>query len=91
MKIPTYEDTNMTSLENKEQVFQRYIDDLRYLGAEIPMLYWEVDDNGDIYLMWFKINEELHKHLQYGDVYQDKMNRIVDYFNLSHKITDEDL
>ena len=37
----------MTSIEKKEQMFELYIDDLRYLGAEIPPLYWGVDTNGD--------------------------------------------
>ena len=90
MKIPTYEDTNMTTAK-KEGLFEKYIDDLRYLGAEIPMLYWDFDGDGNIYLEWFKINDELHKHLQYGSDYIEKMNRLVSYFNYTHKITDEDL
>ena len=45
----------MTSKEKKEQMFELYIDDLRYLGAEIPTLYWEVNTNGDIYLLWDSI------------------------------------
>lgn len=81
----------MTSIERKEQMFELYIDDLRYLGAEIPTLYWEVNSNGDIYLMWDSINSELHKHLQYGVLYMAKIDEFVNYFNLTHQITDEDL
>ena len=81
----------MTSIEKKEQMFELYIDALRYLGAEIPMLYWEVNTNGDIYLMWGKIGEELDKHLAYSEVYQSKVDEFVNYFNLTHQITDEDL
>ena len=81
----------MTSIEKKEQMFEQYIDDLRYLGAEIPTLHWGSKKDGEIYLIWYEINDELDKHLQYSDIYKDKMNRLVDYFNLSHKITDEDL
>ena len=81
----------MTSKEKKEQMFELYIDDLRYLGAEIPTLYWEVNTNGDIYLLWDSINDDLHKHLAYGEVYMETINEFVNYFNLTHQITDEDL
>jgi len=81
----------MTSIEKKEQMFELYIDDLRYLGADIPMLYWEVNSNGDIYLCWNKINDELHKHLTYGGLFTTKLDELVNYFNLTHQITDEDL
>jgi len=81
----------MTSKEKKEQMFELYIDGLRYLGAEIPMLYWNVDADGDIYLLWGKISGELNKHLDYSQMYRDKVDEFVDYFNLTHQITDEDL
>ena len=81
----------MTSKEKKEQMFELYIDDLRYLGAEIPTLYWNVDADGDIYLLWGTISGELDKHLDYSEVYRDKLDEFVNYFNLTHKITDEDL
>ena len=81
----------MTSIEKKEQMFEQYIDDLRYLGAEIPTLHWEVNTNGDIYLLWGKISGELNKHLDYSEMYRDKLDGFVDYFNLTHKISDEDL
>ena len=81
----------MTSIEKKEQMFEQYIDDLRYLGAEIPTLHWEVNTNGDIYLMWESINDELHKHLAYAELYMAKIDEFVNYFNLTHQITDEDL
>ena len=57
----------MTSIEKKEQLFEMYIDDLRYLGAEIPTLHWGVNTNGDIYLMWDSINDNIHKHLAYAN------------------------
>ena len=81
----------MTSIEKKEQMFELYIDDLRYLGAEIPMLYWNLDADGDIYLLWGKISGELNKHLDYSEVYRDKVDAFVDYFNHVHKVSDEDL
>jgi hypothetical protein len=81
----------MKSKEKKEQMFELYIDDLRYLGAEIPMLYWNVDADGDIYLLWGKISGELNKHLDYSEMYRDKVDSLVDYFNHVHKISDEDL
>ena len=81
----------MTSIEKKEQLFEMYIDDLRYLGAEIPMLYWNLDADGDIYLLWGKISGELNKHLDYSEVYRDKVDAFVDYFNHVHKVSDEDL
>ena len=81
----------MTSTEKKEQLFENYIDDLRFLGAEIPALYWELNTNGDIYLLWGKINAELDKHLDYSEVYRYKLDEFVNYFNLTHQITDEDL
>jgi hypothetical protein len=81
----------MTSTEKKEQMFELYIDDLRYLGAEIPTLHWNVDADGDIYLLWGKIGGELHKHLAYADYYMAKIDEFVNYFNLTHQITDEDL
>ena len=81
----------MTSKEKKEQIFEMYIDDLRYLGAEIPILYWNVDADGDIYLLWHKIGQDLNKHLDYSQIYRDKLDEFVDYFNHVHKISDEDL
>ena len=81
----------MTSKEKKEQMFELYIYDLRYLGAEIPTLYWGVDTNGDIYLMWESINDNIHKHLAYAELYMAKIDEFVNYFNLTHQITDEDL
>jgi len=81
----------MTSKEKKEQMFELYVDDLRYLGSEIPMLYWNVDADGDIYLLWHKIGQDIHKHLDYSQIYRDKLDSFVDYFNHVHKISDEDL
>ena len=82
----------MTSTEKKEQLFEMYMDDLRYLGAEIPTLHWEVNTNGDIYLMWDSINQaNIHKHLAYAEYYMAKVDEFVDYFNMTHLITDEDL
>jgi hypothetical protein len=75
----------------KEGLFEEYIDDLRYLGTSIPMLYWHFDGDGDIRLEWHKINDELSEHLQYSEDYIDKLNKVISYFNYSHKITDEDL
>jgi hypothetical protein len=79
------------TIEKKEGLFEVYVDDLRFLGADIPKLYWDIDSDGDIYLLWDSINNELHKHLEYGDDYQSTLNRMVNYFNYSHKISDEDL
>ena len=70
----------------KEGLFEEYIDGLRYLGAEIPKLYWNVDADGDIYLLWGKISGELDKHLDYSEDYIDKLNKVISYFNYSHKI-----
>ena len=80
----------MTSA-SKNQLFEMYIDDLRYLGAEIPTLHWEVNTNGDIYLMWDSINDEMHRHIAYNKYYMAKVDEFVNYFNLTHQITDEDL
>jgi len=92
VKIPTYEDTNMTSLEKKEQMFDMYIDDLRFLGAEIPYLHWGITNDGEIYLLWDKINDDVdNHHLQYSNLYRTKLDEFVNYFNLTHQITDEDL
>ena len=73
-------------IEQKEQWFEKYIDDLRYLGAEIPMLYWEVNRKGDIYLMWDSISDEIHNHLDYSQKYKNTINEFVNYFNLTHQI-----
>jgi hypothetical protein len=55
------------------------------------MLHWEVNTNGDIYLTWDSINDNIHKHLAYAELYMAKIDEFVNYFNLTHQITDEDL
>lgn len=82
----------MTSTEKKKQMFELYIDDLRYLGAEIPFLHWDLlNESKDIYIVWDKMNRELHKHRQHSNMYMAKLDEFVNYFNLTHQITDEDL
>ncbi len=55
------------------------------------MLYWNVDADGYIYLLWSKISGELNKHLDYSQMYRDNVDAFVDYFNHVHKVSDEDL
>jgi hypothetical protein len=82
----------MTLIEKKEQLFELYIDDLRFLGAEIPYLHWGITNDGEIYLLWDKINDDVdNHHLQYSNLYRTKLDEFVNYFNLTHQITDEDL
>ncbi len=83
------------NLDNKEKMFEDYIDDLRYLGASIPYLHWDMSENGNIYLLWDKMNSECEKHndphLHYSTTFRAKLDNFVNYFNLTHQTSDEDL
>ena len=51
-----------------------------------------ITNDGEIYLLWDKINDNVdNHHLQYSDLYKTKLDEFVNYFNLTHQITDEDL
>ena len=77
----------MNNIERKEQMFELFIDDLRYLGASIPYLHWDVNNEGNIYLLWDKINDDVeNKHQAYSEFYQAKLNEFVNYFNLTHHL-----
>ena len=68
-------------------MFELFIDDLRYLGASIPYLHWDVNNEGNIYLLWDKINDDVeNKHQAYSEFYQAKLNEFVNYFNLTHHL-----
>ena len=77
-------------IEQKEQWFENYIDDLRYLGAKIPYLHWDINESADIYLLWDKIEEDCqtdkHPHRTYTQKYKNTINELVNYFNLTHQI-----
>ncbi len=77
-------------IEQKEQWFENYIDDLRYLGASIPYLSWDIDKDANIYLVWDSMDSELQenndKHLEYSQKYKNTINELVNYFNLTHQI-----
>jgi hypothetical protein len=77
----------MNNIERKEQMFELFIDDLRYLGASIPYLHWDVNNEGNIYLLWDRINDDVeNKHQAYSEFYQAKLNEFVNYFNLTHHL-----
>lgn len=77
----------MNNIERKEQMFELFIDDLRYLGASIPYLHWDVNNEGNIYLLWDRINDDVeNKHQAYSKFYQAKLNEFVNYFNLTHHL-----
>ena len=37
-------------IETKNKYFEAYMDDLRFLGAKIPYLHWDVTSDGNIYM-----------------------------------------
>ena len=79
-------------IDTKNKMFMEYIDDLKFLGAKIPYVHWDVTSDGNIYMLWDKMNDELEdKHLQLSDKYVSKLSEFVNQFNLLYQVSDEDL
>jgi hypothetical protein len=79
-------------IETKNKYFEAYMDDLRFLGAKIPYLHWDVTSDGNIYMLWDKMNDELEDpHIQLSDKYVSCLTCLVNNFNLLHQVNDEDL
>lgn len=81
---------NQKEIEQKEKFFENYIDDLRFIGAKIPYLHWDLDKQANIYLLWDKMEEDAktpkNPNRKYLKKYKNKINEFVNYFNLTHQI-----